>query len=152
MSIVVRVVCEICGNDVVRSACCCPYCGSKMGTGGAAVKVFQHRMLNLEEGRPVVEAALNRMERGIADFSRQGITALTLIHGYGSSGRGGVIRKECRKLLEYMVATDSIAGYVPGEEFSSHHTAARQWLRRYPMLSDNSHWNRGNRGITLVFL
>ncbi len=146
------VVCEICGNDILRQRSCCPYCGSTVEQEIAAKKIFRHRVINLEEGRPLLEAALKKMELGIIDSSRQGFVALTLIHGYGSSGRGGVIRTECRKMLDHMTASGAIAGYLAGEQFSSRYPPAKQWLRRFPSLANNSYLNRGNRGITVVFL
>ncbi len=145
-------ICDICGNEIFRPASSCPYCGSQLENGSQQKKVFLHRVVNLEEGRPLLETALGKMECAIVSASGGGITVLTLIHGYGSSGRGGVIRRECRKVLDFMAAKGTICGYLIGEEFYNCHPLAKMWIQRYPKLADNSHFNRKNPGITLVFL
>ncbi len=88
------------------------------------------------------------------DLPAEGIAvkSLKVIHGYGSSGHGGAIRTECRKVLDYKAARGEIEGVLAGEEFTSQNPAARRWLQRCPQLADSSSYNRGNRGITLVFL
>ncbi len=145
-------ICEVCGNEFCRPASSCPYCGSRQECGEQKKRPFSHRVVNLEEGQPLLETALTAMEHAIATASSGGITVLTLIHGYGSSGRGGVIRRECRKVLDFMTARGKICGYLIGEEFDRRHPLAKKWIRRYPKLAENSHVNRKNPGITLVFL
>ncbi len=145
-------ICDVCGNEICRPASSCPYCGSRLENGRQRKKVFSHRVVNLEEGHPLLEAALARLECAIASASGGGITVLTLIHGYGSSGRGGVIRQECRKVLDFMMTKGKICGYLIGEEFYSRHPLSKKWIQRYPKLVENSHYNRKNPGITLVFL
>ncbi len=147
----VEQICAVCGNDIDRPLLCCPYCGSRLESGQGK-KAFSHRVVNLEQGHPLLEVALKRMRHAIADSAKNGVSALTMIHGYGSSGRGGVIRRECRKELDFMAAKGEISGYLAGEEFYRHYPAAKGWLRRYPKLAENSHLNRKNPGVTLVFL
>ncbi len=151
MNLVER-ICDVCGNDIDRLLSFCPYCGSRLESDRQGRKPFSHRVVNLEQGRPQLEIALNRMRHAIADSCKNGFSALTLIHGYGSSGSGGVIRRECRKVLDFMTARGEIAGYLIGEEFHHHHPATKGWIRRYPKLAGNNHFNRKNPGVTLVFL
>lgn len=113
---------------------------------------FCHRTVNLEAGRPVVEVALRLLERVIDDGLRNGVTVITLIHGYGSSGKGGAIRDECRKMLEFMRHRKVIDDYLPGEDFSKKSGKSRALLQRYPALARNKNLGKNNPGITLVFL
>jgi len=113
---------------------------------------FVHKTVNLEAGRPVVEVALNRMNEIIEDSVRNDVNVLTLIHGYGSSGKGGAIRSECRKMLDYLKSNGLISNYIIGEDFNKRSGSVKSLLRRYPQLAADKHLNRGNRGITLVIL
>jgi len=111
-----------------------------------------HKVVNLEAGRPIVEAALRRLQMELASSCQQNLRVLTIIHGYGSSGKGGVIGVECRKFLEYLKGSGAINTFIPGEDFSRRSGPTRDLLRRFPRLADNVNLNKGNRGITLVVL
>ena len=57
------------------------------------------REINLEEGKPFVDQAIRRLTFELQQSRRSGYTVLKIIHGYGSSGRGGRIRTEARTYL-----------------------------------------------------
>ncbi len=144
-------ICHVCGNEIKGATRICPFCGSENDDVAQAGKnEYIHRIVNLERGRPSLEAALQRLDRAIADGLQTGVAVLTLIHGYGSSGKGGVIRTECRKSLDFMKSQKRIFAYIPGEEFSKRSGLVKTILRRYPRLSSDKNLNKGNRGITLV--
>jgi len=146
-------VCEVCGNTMERLRPICPFCGSKVDVAEAVkTRRFVHKTVNLEAGRPVVEVALKRLYDIIEDSTRNNIRVLTLIHGYGSSGKGGLIRQECRKTLDFLKSNDLIDSYIAGEEFNRRSGAVKALLRRYPQLGADKHLNKSNRGITLVIL
>ncbi|MBU1139154.1 MAG: Smr/MutS family protein [Proteobacteria bacterium] len=112
--------------------------------------MFKQKTVNLEQGLPTVEQALQRLQREISTARLEQIRILTLIHGYGSSGKGGAIRIACRKNLEYLCHRGEIKEFIPGEEFSRRQGSTKQLLSRFPQLSEHSHLNRANKGITLV--
>ena len=146
-------VCEVCGNDIVSSVSICPYCGSKNELDESTSPAgYIHKTINLEVGRPLLEIALNQMSEAVADAKRNGISVLTLIHGYGSSGKGGVIRTECRKMLDFMKTKGQIKDFIRGEDFNKRLAPIKNLLRRYPELNFHQHLNRENKGITLVVL
>lgn len=104
------------------------------------------------KGMPFVEPALDHLKVVIEEARRVEIDALTIIHGYGSSGKGGVIRKECRSLLDYMCSIGELTDYVTGEDFHRRNGLVKNLLNRFPQLSTNKNLNKNNRGITLVIL
>jgi hypothetical protein len=55
------------------------------------------RIVNLEEGMPLVHEALTKLERELALARQQRYSLMKLIHGYGSSGAGGDIRIAVQK-------------------------------------------------------
>jgi len=145
--------CHVCGNEIVAGGITCPFCGSKTNhTDSKTSRKFIHKIVNLESGRPAVEVALSRMSEAIEDAARAGVTVLTLIHGYGSSGKGGVIRAECRNNLDYLKYKGVIKDVIAGEDFSKRSGAGKAILRRFPQLALDRNLNIGNRGITLVVI
>lgn len=99
--------------------------------------------INLEFGMPTVEQALSRMKYELVSARRSQYRIARLIHGYGSTGKGGAIRKAVRKTL---------SDAIPGEEFDIFHEATRQLLDRYPKLKHYPDLGRCNHGVTFVVL
>jgi len=115
-------------------------------------KKFYQKTVNLEQGLPTVEQALHRLQQAIAAARHEHIRVLTLIHGYGSSGKGGTIRQECRKTLDYLRSKGEISDVFFGENFNRRSGAVKHLLHRFPELSRHPHLNNANKGITLVVL
>ena len=144
-------ICEVCGNERQDEGISCPFCGTTgeinpIGNGP------QYKTVNLEKGMPLVAQALSRLDQEISFARMERCRVLVLIHGYGSSGRGGVIRNEARSLLRYMKDQGKLNDFLPGEEFSTRTGSGRQLLRRFPFLKQLHDLNRRNQGITLVVL
>jgi hypothetical protein len=146
--------CMVCGNEIAAECSRCPYCGSDQQTpvAVAAPRSFLHKTVNLEYGRPIVATALARLSRELAAATSAGVQVLTIIHGYGSSGKGGVIREECRRTLDYLASSGRIAGLIPGEEFHRKAGPTKALLRRYPNLAADGNLGRNNPGITIVIM
>ena len=148
-----KIVCDVCGNKRDTASLLCPFCGSKADAAEVVKPTgFVHKVINLEAGRPVVDIALHRMNEVVLDSKRNSVDVLTLIHGYGSSGKGGAIRLECRKMLDFMKNKGIISDYIFGEDFNRRSGLVKALLQRYPQLGMDKHLNRGNKGITLVVL
>lgn len=147
--------CEVCGNEIAPGASICRYCGSRQeldASSGKRAKSFSHRTVNLERGMPFVEPAINHLLIVLDEARSRGISALTIIHGYGSSGKGGAIRCECRKILDHMCLKGELHCFIPGEEFHRRSGKVKNLINRYPLLSENKNLNKNNQGITLVIL
>jgi hypothetical protein len=80
--------CKTCGNECDAGLPVCPYCGAKK-EGLAPKKERQHCVVNLKRGMPPVKDALHKMDQELTQARVSGFRVVTLIHGYGSSGRGG---------------------------------------------------------------
>lgn len=107
-------------------------------------------IVNLEEGRPTVEAARSRLSQAITSARACRRPCLKLIHGYGSSGRGGAIKQEVHRFLAQKQQAGVIRVFVPGEEFSPFYPAARRAVDLCPQLSRDRDYSRQNGGITIV--
>lgn len=144
-------LCDVCGNEVEDGITTCPFCQSKLPKKPPReTRIFSQKTVNIEQGRPVVEMALKRLHAALLDGRTVKLTMLTLIHGYGSSGKGGAIRTECRKTLDYLCSKGEIAMYIPGEQYSSRNGLVKGLLQRYPEMKNDKNLNKNNQGITVV--
>ena len=109
------------------------------------------RELNLELGWPTVDQALRRLDAELEAARKMNTPLMKLIHGYGSSGKGGRIRTASRRYLEEAAARGHITAYLPGERFTIFDETARRALTRYPQLRADRDLNCENRGVTFVF-
>ena len=155
-------VCEVCGNEQPADLLRCCYCGARQHGDNALNAALMplrslrpgnvHRVLNIEQGRPTMAEALHRFSQEMERARSEGVAVITVIHGYGASGRGGVIRTECRKMLEFYKEENVIRNFIAGENFSGKSGPVRALLRRLPELAHNKNLNKNNKGITIVEL
>ena len=110
------------------------------------------REVNLERGMPTAQTALSQLALELRRSRSMGYTALKIIHGYGSTGKGGKIRVQARSRLERMKGAGEIRGYIPGEEFSIFNSATLEAFRRCGALRKDPDLERHNNGITIILL
>ena len=141
--------CERCGNPFERDRGICPYCS-------AAPKGKFHRTknktVNIKENFPTVEEARRLMEGKIDNAKSNGIKIVKIVHGYGSSGKGGKIKIAIQKSLNKLKKNGRIKEWIVGECFSTSDEKTQQMIKIYPKLKNNSDMNNRNQGISLVFL
>lgn len=109
------------------------------------------RELNLELGYPSADEALGRLTAELNACRAMHTPLMKIIHGYGSSGKGGRIRTACRKHLQQAQAEGTIAAVITGEAFSIFDATTRHYLNTYPLLRQDRDLDRENRGVTFVF-
>ena len=61
---------------------------------------------------PTVDDAIRRMTYNIKNAPAFGVAAIKFVHGYGATGKGGVIRTESRKYLDRQKALGQIRDYI----------------------------------------
>ncbi|WP_035246911.1 Smr/MutS family protein [Desulfogranum mediterraneum] len=147
-----EVICAVCGNEVDPACSFCPHCQSSRIASPPSAAGPQHRLVNLEQGRPQLHQALERLRSELVVGRQHRVRVLTLIHGYGSSGKGGVIREEVRRHLGFLLHGGRINDLILGEEFSRNSSRIRRLVRRFPFLANHRDLNRANPGVTLVVL
>ena len=109
-------------------------------------------IINLEAGLPTVAVARSRLINGLQTARMCGSKTVKIIHGYGSSGKGGAIKRDTHVFLNEKMLSRSIKGYVKGEDFSPFCEISRKFTAKYPELKRDSDYDRGNDGITIVLL
>lgn len=105
--------------------------------------------LNLESGMPSAENAVRTMKNALATYKGQGVKAVVLIHGYGSSGTGGVIKTAVQKALGESSLRGIVRLSVGGESWGSR---KKELLTLCGSLSDFERRIAGNAGVTVVIL
>ena len=145
-----RIFCEVCGNDLDPALVRCPFCGAEREISLQPSPRPTVRTVNLEKGLPTVEQALTRLRQEIVQGRALGYRVLVLIHGYGSSGEGGAIRAEVRRLLGFLQDKGQINDYLAGEQCDRRAGHGRQMARRFPFLA--KYLQAANPGISLVVL
>ena len=108
--------------------------------------------LNLEEGMPLVDEAIDRMHMGIQEMRVSRVKAVKLIHGYGSTGRGGKICIGVRNELAAMKKKKLIKDFIPGEDFGPTDAASRNLAEQDKTVTRDPDYGRINHGITIVVL
>jgi len=110
------------------------------------------RIINIKEDMPTADIALRRVNMALTLAKSQGDRALKIIHGYGSGGKGGVIRTQTRAYLAEQKARGRIRAFIPGEEFSIFNEAVLKAFAICPALRQDSDLGRSNDGMTVVLL
>lgn len=106
--------------------------------------------VNLELGRPSADEALRRLEHELAAKRHLRAKAMKIIHGYGSSGKGGRIRTASRKYLRAAQEQGRIYAVLPGERLTIFDEEARRLMACCPALRDDCDRERYNCGVTFV--
>ena len=145
--------CDTCGNEIPATAVLCPHCESPQQAGRPDPKRREPiRTVNLEAGKPTVEAGEARLERELILARHSGVRLVRVIHGWGSGGKGGALRAACRAVLKRKLAMKQIRSFLPGDEYSGGSEAARSLRVRHPDLRSSERTDRANAGITFVEL
>ena len=110
------------------------------------------RIINLEAGMPAAADAVALLNREIRLARRHGLPAVKLIHGFGSTGRGGKIRIAARRELTALAARGYVKAIIPGEQFSIFDESTRLLLARCGALRRDPDLDRHNNGVTFVLL
>ena len=77
-------------------------------------------------------------------------TCVYIIHGYGSSGKGGIIRQKVRSFLNAQVKNGKIKTMINGEDFNVFNFKALELKNKYKELEQL--FRVYNHGVTVVEL
>lgn len=143
-------VCDVCGNKVDSRASQCPFCRATRSLLPQKSEVLPYKVINLEKGMPIVPDALKYLHNELGASRMLGYRVLFVIHGYGSSGKGGVIRTEVRRQLQYLYDRSEINDFLPGEDCVKRSGRFSQMARRFPFITGLV--GKPNPGVTFVIL
>jgi len=146
-------VCATCGNPVPAGPAACPFCGGfhRVESSRPATRTGP-RSVDLGHRRLSAAESARRLEDEIAHSAAAGDRYLRIVHGHGSTGRGGAIRSSVRRELARLRSRKLVAGFIPGELLSGDTNEGRAFARKNPAARSWPDWNAGNEGVTIVAL
>src|SRR5213594_2572299 len=89
---------------------------------------------NVEAGLPTLDDARRLVIGEIKRARREGVKVLKVIHGYGSSGKGGALCVGLRKSFGLRKKEGVIRDFIAGEEFSIFNENTLNLLEAVPKL------------------
>lgn len=130
----------------------CRFCGGRQESVPVRRPRGRIRTVNLKEGMRGIDDGLVRLQCELERARSSGATVLKVIHGWGSSGKGGSLKGACHAQLAREMRAFRIRDFIPGEAYSDHHPRARELARRHPDLKGTWRSDTLNYGMTLVEL
>jgi hypothetical protein len=110
------------------------------------------RTYNVEQGLPSLEEARKLVLAEIRKAKGDGVRVLKVIHGYGSSGKGGKLCIGLRKSFGLRKKEGVIRDFVAGEDFSIFDNRTLTLLEAVPELRGDPDLNATNEGVTVLWL
>jgi len=110
------------------------------------------RTYNVEAGLPTLDEARRLVAGEIKRAKREGVRALKVVHGYGSSGKGGTLCFGLHKSFRLRKKEGAIRDFIPGEDFSIFNEPVLALLEAVPELRGDPVLNASNEGITILWL
>jgi hypothetical protein len=146
--------CSTCGNEISDDENPCRFCGGHQQPGPSLRETRSEtiKTINLKKGLPLVDEALDLLVRELDLARSQEVGVLRIIHGYGSSGTGGKIRRAVIQEMAVLSRAGGIRAYLAGAQYSENTNGGRDLLRRFPRLQFTLASDRHNPGITFVQL
>jgi len=106
--------------------------------------------LNLEEDMPTVNAAMCFLKRALDLHKSYHHECVLVIHGYGSSGKGGAICAQAHQWLRAQERKGKLKTVIFGENFSIFDSKSRELKKRFRELAPFA--DSYNHGVTIVEL
>lgn len=110
------------------------------------------RTFNVEADLPTLEEARKRVIEEIRRAKREKVRVLKVIHGYGSTGKGGKLCIGLRKSFSLRKKEGVIQEFIRGEDFSIFNPSVLNLLETVPELRGDPDLNATNEGVTVLCL
>ena len=107
---------------------------------------------NLEKFMPTVYQAEILLKNNLETYRRKGVKIFKIIHGYGSTGKGGGLRTGLRNYLAQLKKANIIADFVAGEDWSVFNETTRKILDLDNSFRKDSDLDKMNAGITVIVI
>ena len=106
--------------------------------------------LNIKEGMPLADDAMRYLQDSLERLRRERYGCVLVVHGYGSTGKGGAICIRARRWLRAQEKAGRVKRVIPGEDFQLFNFDALALKNTYRELEPLLHVC--NHGVTVVEL
>ena len=110
------------------------------------------KTINVEANLPTLDEARRLVIEEIKRAKREGVRVLKIIHGYGSTGKGGKLCVGLRKSFGLRQKEKVIKDFIAGEAFSIFDETTMKLLEAVPELRGDPDLDRTNEGVSLLWL
>ena len=110
------------------------------------------RTFNVEAGMPTLDEARRLVIEEMREAKRARVRVLKVIHGYGSSGKGGALCVGLRKSFGLRKKEGIIKDFIPGEDFTIFNETVLALLEAVPELRGDPDLGATNEGVTILWL
>ena len=108
--------------------------------------------LDVESEKLTVNEALAKVEIELERAKIGGKNLVKIVHGYGSSGTGGEIKKAVFLLLKTLKKQKKITDFLPCEKFGFTFKNYQNLIKKYPELLVDGNIKNLNPGATIVVI
>jgi hypothetical protein len=110
------------------------------------------RTYNVEAALPTLDDARRSVIAEIKRAKREGVKVLKVIHGYGSSGKGGTLCVGLRKSFGLRKKEGVIKDFIVGESFTIFNPTVLALLEAVAELRGDPDLGATNEGVTILWL
>lgn len=110
------------------------------------------RVVNIKKDMPPKDYAVFLLDSAINDSKAMGDKVLIVVHGYGSHGKGGEIKKAVVEYLTTAKKNKTIKTFVKGDEWGDLNPEKQYMCSVCPDLNLNSQLYPLNSGVTAILL
>ena len=79
---------------------------------------MKYTEINIKQDMPIVADAMRYLQTSIERLKREKYEVVLIIHGYGSTGKGGAIHDKARQWLKAQERNGKIKSIIFGEDFT----------------------------------
>ena len=109
-----------------------------------------YKELSIKEGMPTVAQAMDILKNALEQCRCDKCKCILIIHGYGSTGKGGAIHDKARQWLKAQERNGKLKAVIYGEEMDLFNFRALELKNRYRELEPLM--GRFNEGVTVIEL
>lgn len=110
------------------------------------------KTINIKFNMPTVDEARRILKDKLIQAYSDGVRVVKVVHGYGSTGKGGKLKDAIRNSLRSRKKEGLVEFIIFGENFNNIDKNVDAIIQKFPYLKDDPDYKKKNEGITIVVL